>query len=322
VETAIGVDIGGTSLKFAAVNREGRVLRHGTRPTPAGNAAEGIMNELLAGIEAMLAELAEAEPSTRPVGIGIGSAGQIRASDGSVAFAVDTIPGWTNTPIKRRVEERFPALPTFVDNDVNALALAEQYYGAGRGVRDFVCLALGTGIGGAVVQGGKLVHGAYGGAGELGHISVDFNGPRCSCGNYGCIELYASGSGMQRLLDERFARGEAPLPGWEPTTAGLLAAWQAGDAAAAETMRVVLGALGSALAGIIHALNPEAIVIGGGIVERVPALIPAIVAVTEPRTSPVMWEHVRIVPASAGSRAGVIGAAAQVWRRTELSSFS
>jgi len=317
VEAAIGVDIGGTSLKFAAVDREGRVLRHWTRPTPAGNAAEGIMSELLAGVERMLEELAETEPAVRLAGIGIGSAGQIRASDGSVAFAVDTIPGWTNTPIKRLVEERFPSLPTFVDNDVNVLALAEQYYGAGRGVRDFVCLALGTGIGGAVVQGGKLVHGAYGGAGEFGHMSVDFNGPRCSCGNFGCIELYASGSGIQRLLQERFAGAS---PGWELTPAGLTTAWQAGDALAKETMDIVVAALGSALAGIIHALNPEAIVLGGGILDHAPALLPAIVAATEKRTSPVMWKHVRLLPALSGNQSGVIGAAAQVWQHSLTSS--
>ncbi len=315
MEAAIGVDIGGTSLKFGVVDREGRVLRHWTRPTPAGGASEGIMSELLAGIERMLAELEAEAPEIRLAGIGIGSAGQIRAADGSVAFAVDTIPGWTNTPIKRRVEERFPSLPAYVDNDVNVLALAERYYGAGRDVRDFVCLALGTGIGGAVVQGGKLVHGAYGGAGELGHLSVDFNGPRCSCGNYGCIELYASGSGMERLVRERYASGGgAAAPAWELTAAGLLTAWQAGDAMATETMDIVLGALGSAMAGIIHALNPEAIVLGGGVVEHAPALLPAIVAATEPRTSPVMWKHVRIVPALSGNRSGVIGAAAQAWQ--------
>ncbi|WP_309119571.1 ROK family protein [Paenibacillus sp.] len=313
-EAAIGVDIGGTSLKFAAVDREGRVLRHWTRPTPATNPAEGILRELLTGIEKLLAELGEEAPELRVAGIGIGSAGQIDKRDGSVAFAVDTIPGYTGTPIKARVEERFPELPTFVDNDVNVLALAEKHYGAGRELQDFVCVALGTGIGGAIVQSGKLVHGVYGGAGELGHLSVDFNGPRCSCGNYGCIELYASGTGIERLLKERFE--DAAKPAWELNAAGLLTAWQSGDSLAGEAMDVVLGALGTALAGIVHALNPEAIVLGGGIVEKAPALLAAVEEATRLRTSPVMWKHVRLLPAIAGNRAGVIGAAAQVWQDT------
>ncbi|TLS51569.1 ROK family protein [Paenibacillus antri] len=313
-EAAIGVDIGGTSLKFAAVDREGRVLRHWTRPTPAIDPSEGIMRELLAGIDKLLAELKEEAPELRVAGIGIGSAGQIHKRDGSVAFAVDTIPGYTGTPIKARVEERFPELPTFVDNDVNVLALAEKHYGAGRELQDFVCVALGTGIGGAIVQGGRLVHGVYGGAGELGHLSVDFNGPRCSCGNYGCIELYASGTGIERLLKERFEN--AAKPAWALNAAGLLNAWQSGDALAGEAMDVVLAALGSALAGVVHALNPEAIVLGGGIVEKAPALLAAIEDATRSRTSPVMWKHVRLLPAIAGSRAGVIGAAAQVWQYT------
>src|SRR5690606_12045269 len=127
-------------------------------------------------------------------------------------------------------------------------------------VQDFVCLAIGTGIGGAIVQGGRLVHGAYGGAGELGHVSVDFNGPRCSCGNYGCIELYASGSGIERLLQERFGgrSKNGPQPESELTAAGLLTAWQHGDALAVETADIVIRSLGTAIAGIIHAFNPEA----------------------------------------------------------------
>jgi len=316
MEAAIGVDIGGTSLKFAAVDRAGRILRRGTRPTPAQDVANGIMRELAEGVERLLEELAAEEPGLHIAGIGVGSAGQIHAKDGSVAFAVDTIPGWTGTPIKRTVEERFPSLPVFVDNDVNVLALAEKYYGAGRHVQDFICLTLGTGIGGAVVQGGNIVHGAYGGAGELGHMSVDFNGPRCSCGNFGCIELYASGSGMQRLLQERFGGADAEPPAWELNAAGLLSAWQAGDAQASRTMDVVLRALGSALAGMIHALNPEAIVLGGGIVDRAPALLGRIAEATERRTSPAMWKAVRLLPALSGNESGVIGAAAQVWRQS------
>ena len=314
VKAAIGVDIGGTSLKFAVVDQEGRVLRERTAATPSHGGANSIMSEMLAGIDSLLADMRASAPDVPIEGIGIGAAGQIDAKDGSVAFAVDTIPGWTGTPIRRLTADRFPALPVYVDNDVNVLALAEKYYGAGKNARHFVCVALGTGIGGAIVQDGAIVHGAYGGAGELGHLSVDFNGPRCSCGNFGCLELYASGSGIHRLLADMFD-GLSP-PAWELNAAGLLSAWERGDAAAAEVMDVVLGALGSAFASIIHALNPEAIIVGGGMLDRVPALLPAIERATAPRTSPAMWKHVKLLPALSGNRSGVIGAAAQVWHHS------
>ncbi|MBD2870180.1 ROK family protein [Paenibacillus arenilitoris] len=303
---AVGVDIGGTKIQFALVDEQGRIARGDVVATEAARGAEGVMQTVVEGIDRVIGD-----GCARIEGIGIGSAGQIDFRTGEVSFAVDTLPGWTGTPIKQIVERRF-GLPAYVDNDVNAAAVAEKCFGAGRQLDHFVCLALGTGIGGAIVESGRLLRGASGGAGELGHVSVDFNGPRCSCGNYGCVELYASGPGIARLARETLAaQGTAAEAGLGAKE--VLADWSGGAAYAALVMDRVIRALASAVAGIIHAFNPQAVIIGGGVSGAGDAFFAALAKEAAARTSPSMRGDCRIVPAGVGANAGVIGAAAQVW---------
>lgn len=306
MEYAIGVDIGGTNVKVAAVSREGEIFRRRLIPTEAALGPAQLMDKVIEGALQIAADL-----ERPPAGIGIGSAGQIDFASGTVAFAGGTLPGWTGMPIKRIMEERF-GLPVYVDNDVNVIAVAEKMYGAGRDCGSFVCIALGTGVGGAMVDNGRIVRGAFGGAGELGHVSVDFNGPRCGCGNYGCIELYASGNGIARLGREAVAASETPAP-WRPDSREIVQAWQRGDPLACQVMEVVFRALGTAVAGIIHALNPQAVIIGGGISETGARFLEALEREVRHRTFPSMREACRVLPAYVGADAGVIGAAAQVW---------
>jgi glucokinase len=330
MEAAAGVDIGGTKIKFALVDRSGTLVYQELVPTEAHLGAEQVMDKVLAGIGRLIAAASEGNTAAKPdvsaegdiaswpggrfriAGIGIGSAGQIDFRTGEVAYAVDTLPGWTGTPIKRLVEERF-GLPVYVDNDVNVMAAAEQLYGTGRQLRSFVCLALGTGIGGAVVEAGRLIRGAFGGAGELGHVSVDFNGPRCSCGNYGCIELYASGTGIARLASESAAAGGYDAAKWGGGSNGVMNAWQHGDPQAERIVNLAIRALGTAVGGYIHAFNPQAVIVGGGIAAAGKPFFRALAQAVDERTSARMRETCRIVPAFAGGNAGVIGAAAQVW---------
>ncbi|WP_035155549.1 ROK family protein [Cohnella thermotolerans] len=311
MEWAIGVDLGGTKMQFAAIDRQGRIGHRHRVPTNAKAGPQQVMDRMLEGIGRMMAAVG---PGESVVGIGIGSAGQIDWRNGEVVYAGDTLPGWTGTPIRRLAEERF-GKRTHVDNDVNAAAVAEKLYGAGRECDSFVCLTLGTGIGGAVFEGGRLVRGAYGGAGELGHVPVDFNGPRCGCGNNGCIELYASGPGIARLGLEALEAADArDRPAWEPTAGDIVRAWLAGDAAAARVMDTALRALGAAVAGYIHAFNPQAVVIGGGVPEAAgPAFLEALNREVRSRTTPGMSGACRIRAASLGADAGVVGAGALVW---------
>jgi glucokinase len=268
------------------------------------------MERVLQSIERMLDSAPRAAQSAAIQGIGIGSAGQIDFSTGTVAFAVDTLPGWTGTRIKARTAERFPDLPVIVDNDVNVAAVAEQRIGAASGLRNFICLVLGTGIGGAIVVDGKLVRGTYGGAGELGHVSVDFNGPRCSCGNRGCLELYASGPGIARIAREgSFSFADSRQ---------VIEAWLAGDSQANQVMDIVIRALASGISGFIHTFNPEAVIIGGGVAQAGERFLHSIRQETERRTSAAMWKAVQLEPAAAGNHAGVIGAALQMWHYSVL----
>ncbi|MFC5528105.1 ROK family protein [Cohnella yongneupensis] len=306
---SIGVDIGGTKIQFATVDPEGRIVHRHLIPTEAHLGPKQVMDKVMIGIDA----LASLYPSLNEIeGIGIGSAGQINFRTGAVEFAGDTMPGWTGTEIRRDVEQRFRK-PVYVDNDVNVIAVAEKVFGAGRNYNSFVCLALGTGLGGAIVEAGQLVRGYFGGAGELGHVSVDFNGPRCgSCGNNGCIELYASGTGIARLGSIAL-EGSSAEHGWEANSRSIIQAWLQGEPLAAEVMDQVIRALGAAIAGFIHMFNPEAVIIGGGVSETGRVFFERLDQAVQARTSTAMYKACKLLPAYVGADAGVIGAAAQIW---------
>jgi len=309
MEYAIGVDIGGTKIRFAAVDREGRIAWGHRVPSEAHLGAKHVMDAVRKGIEDTLGRLPE---EASAVGIGVGSAGQIRFETGTVEFAGSQLPGWTGTPIVRTLKERF-GLPAYADNDVNAVALAERMYGAGRGLDSFVVVALGTGIGGAIVEAGRLVRGARGCAGELGHVSVDFNGPRCeNCGNNGCVELYASGSGIARLGREALAAAGGSAP-WEPDSRAIAQAWLQGEPLAGQVMDTAIRALAAAIAGYIHMCNPQAVVLGGGVAEAGAPFLDALDREIKSRTSAAVRSAYRLLPAYVGNDAGVIGAASQVW---------
>lgn len=314
MEYAIGVDIGGTKIHFAVVDRHGQIRHQLIVPAEAQLGPQQLMNKVINGIAEMIETL---NPTESAAGIGIGSAGQIDFHSGIVAFAGDTLPGWTGMPIKHNVEKHFQ-IQTYVDNDVNVIAIAEQYYGAGVHRKSFICLALGTGVGGAIVEAGNLVRGAFGGAGELGHVSVDFNGPRCGCGNYGCIELYASGPGITRLAGESIAAKESDVP-WTSDSRDVIQAWIQGDPYATQVMKQVIRALATAIGGYIHTFNPEAVIIGGGVSEAGSMFFQELEQEVKIRTSPMMREACSILPAYVGTHSGVIGAAAQVWHYGHVS---
>ncbi|GGD56140.1 ROK family protein [Paenibacillus nasutitermitis] len=310
---AVGVDIGGTRIRTALVERSGRIVKHQSVPTPAALQRHEVMQAVLRSISWMIAQAEELGREVK--GIGIGSAGQINADTGIVEFAVDTLPNWQGTPIRPLVRELYEHIPVWVDNDVNALALAEKVYGKGQEYSHFVCLALGTGIGGAIVESGRPVRGCFGGAGEFGHLSVNFEGPRCSCGNYGCLELYASGTSMARLarveLEKAGRLGQAEIDRYSAHE--LLRDWAAGEEPASIAMTTVIQALATGIASIIHIFNPQVVFIGGGVADAGEALLTPLREETHERTSPKMSEACEILPISLGSRAGVMGAAAQVW---------
>ncbi|MDB4868160.1 MAG: hypothetical protein JWR03_2493 [Cohnella sp.] len=308
----IGVDIGGTKINVGLISREGHVLIQQTMPAMAEE--RRVMEQAIEGIDSVMHEAKSGYAEYRIAGIGIGSAGQIDFSRGYVYYASSLIPGYTGTRIRDIVKNRY-RLPVFVDNDVNVLALAEARFGAGKDAKHILCLALGTGVGGAIITDGKLLHGANGGAGEIGHMSVDFRGPRCICGNYGCLELYASGTGIARLYHEKLALsivGENPNKG-SLSAIEVAARWLQGETAATQVMEEAIAALGAAVASLIHSLNPQKVVIGGGVAEIGEPLFRRLIEVVDRRTMPSMRKAADIVPAVMGNRSGMVGAAMQVW---------
>lgn len=285
----LALDIGGTAIKIGVVNRRGQLLQVEERPTLARRGGPAVMQRLLA----IIAGYGGIDR------IGISAAGQIDADAGRVMFATDNIPGWTGMEIKQIIENRF-GIPVAVENDVNAAALGEAHYGAGRGAGSFICLTYGTGIGGAIVENGDLYRGARGSAGEFGHIITHAGGAGCTCGGRGCYEAYASAAALRRKARDKL--GIAAINGKEifrQATAGE----QRSKALVDEWLReVVIG-----LVTIVHTFNPSLIILGGGVMAQDYAV--DFVKTTLPEYIMPNFRNVAITKAALGNNAGLLGAA-------------
>lgn len=311
---ALGIDIGGTKIRLGLIRQDGTVLQEMTLPTRA--AEQRVMDQLFLGIDTMLRVWEERGEEQPLAGIGIGSAGQIDGKHGIVHYASDLIPGYTGTPLRALVEQRF-GLPVYVDNDVNVMALAEGILGAGRGLDHLVCLALGTGVGGALITDGRLVHGINGGAGEVGHMTVNLKGPRCICGSRGCLEIYASGTSIARRYNERLLARKPAEPPAVVSTRQVVERWLGGEPEARRVMEAALSSLAAAIAGLVHLFNPQAVIIGGGLAEVGAPLFAALERKLLPLAMPSMLRELQLLPAALGSASNMIGAALQVWLERE-----
>jgi len=244
-------DIGGTAIKIGVVDENGNIVYNNEMITNAQDGGEILINRILN-------EIGYHKNIDR---VGISTAGQIDFKSGRVIFASDNLPGWTGMEIKKRIEDRYSIL-TAVENDVNAAALGEAYFGAGKGVSNFICLTYGTGIGGALVENGEISRGASGSAGEFGHMITHGGGLNCTCGGKGCYETYASTSALIRNIKKNFNRTDningrdifkKILEGNEEYIK-IVDNWME---------EVMIG-----LVSIIHINNPSLIVLGGGIMQQ------------------------------------------------------
>lgn len=308
MEYVVGVDIGGTKINAGLVTSYGYVVHTVSLSTMAGFTKT--VDRAIQAIQKLMNEVTAIHSGIKIKGIGVGTAGQVAWEEGSIRSASELIPGYAGTALKALLQTQFQ-VPVIVDNDVNVLALSEKYLGACIGVEDFICLALGTGVGGAIVVEGHLVHGSWGGAGELGHMSVDFKGPACICGGRGCLEHYASGTSIARRMREQLTLNNLPLDNLD--SRDVIARWREGDPLATEVMEETIAALGSAIASFIHIFNPKVIVIGGGVAEAGEILFEGIRREVATRTMPSMLEGIRIEAAYRGNFSGMIGAALQIW---------
>ena len=315
--TTIGLDVGGTKVLGVVVDPldPSRVLIERRVPTPAGG--EGLVDVLAELVEELVEGLVEGPVEglgADPVSVGVGVPGLVDRT--GVLHMGPHLRSLHAVPLARLLTERL-GLSTQVDNDANCHALAELVGGAARGTSDALVVTLGTGIGAGIVSQGQVLHGAHGFAGEPGHMVVDPSGPPCPCGKRGCWERYASGSGLARLGREAAEAGRldgaVALAGGDPDAVRgehVTAAARAGDPEAVEVLAGFARWIGLGLANLVNILDPELIVIGGGLVGDADLILPlvrthvaALVMAAEQRP------EVPIVPAALGERAGAIGAA-------------
>ena len=305
----IGVDVGGTNVKIALVSDEGKIIYSNSIPTRAEMGYEYTINSMKDAIRELLKET-KLEASDIE-GIGFGFPGQIDCQKGIVRLAPN-IPGWVNVPIAEIMEKEF-VIPTRVDNDVITADLGELNYGAGVGCENLVCITVGTGIGSGLVINGKLVRGASNAAGELGHIKLNMEGgPLCGCGDRGCLEAYASGPSIVAMAEEYIKGGKSTryreLANPEITPYIVSVAAQEGDPVAKQIFRIMGEYIGMGLTSVVNWLNPEKIIIGGGVAAAGDILFDPIKETIAKRAMTIQKEAVEIVPAQLGNNAGVIGA--------------
>jgi glucokinase-like ROK family protein len=305
---AIGVDLGGTSVKAGLVDQKGNVTFPAQVPTEASQGRDAIAAQLAKAIEQVLDQAGKA--GIAPCGLGIASAGAIDARDGSIFAATENLPGWSGFDLRGFAESRFH-LPTCVINDAHAAVLSELHFGLGRNLTDFVAITVGTGVGGGVVSDGRLILGQHGFAGTIGHHTIHVGGRPCNCGRRGCLEAYVS---TAALLQEYKDRSATDLGDSTLTDAALafeisrLA--REGDPAALQAYAALAGYLAEGVANIFNLLDPQAVLISGGLVEGHPGFV----ADVEKRVTALLHfgtkRKPRVQLAAGGYYAGVQGAGA------------
>jgi glucokinase len=309
---AIGVDAGGTKVEALLVDvvGGGRILDRRLAQTPATD-AEATTRTIVALARELMGERNDV------AALGVGAAGMVDRS-GVMRFAPNV--AWREVPLAEKIRSGV-GLPTLVDNDANVAAWGEFRFGAGRGSADMLLVTVGTGIGGGIVAGGKLVRGGHGFAGEIGHIIVEPNGPLCGCGNLGCWEQVASGRAIGRLGRE--AAQEHPesliveLSGGQAsavTGLAVTAAAMKGDPLAVRILAEVGRRLGEGIAGLVNILDPDMVVVGGGVIEAGELILePARRAFLDSVEAPEHRPEVPLVAAMMGNDAGAVGAADLAW---------
>ena len=306
----IGVDVGGTNVKIALVDFDGKIIYSNTVPTRAEMGYEAGVNNIKQAIKELMQETSADAKTIEAIGFGL--PGQIDYKEGLVKN-LPNIPGWVNIPLAKIMEEEF-SIPTRLDNDVRCAALGELNFGAGKGCENLICITVGTGIGSGIVLNGKLVRGASNAAGEIGHIKMQMTGgPLCGCGDYGCFEAYASGPAIVTMAKEYISGGKSAkykemAPDGIITPYLVAQAALQGDAVSIQIFKQMGKIIGTGLASVVNLLNPQKIIIGGGVADAGDILLEPIRQTILDRAMPIQGQSVEIVPAQLANSAGVIGA--------------
>lgn len=308
---SIGIDLGGTKILIGLVEKEsGKVVSHIKKKTKKEKGPENIVRKMVEGVEELLEE--SGKSFTEISSIGIGSAGQIDRKNGIIIGAPNL--DCYNLNLKEILQNKFN-ISVFVGNDVEVATIGEQKFGAGKGCADFVCVFVGTGIGSAIVKNGHIIYGATGTAGELGHIIVDLNGRPCACGAHGCLEAYASRSAIETRIEGALKKGRKSCiseyleEGKAITSSMIRKSIEREDELVTQCVSEASEYLSGGLASVINLINPELIILGGGLIEAVDYFYKQTIKKAKSKSLPVPAEKIRFSKTILGDYSGVIGAA-------------
>ena len=308
---SIGIDLGGTKILIALVNKEtGEILNYIKKKTKKDKGPKNIIRKMIEGIEELLQE--SGKKLDEISSIGVGAAGQIDREKGSIIAAPNL--DCYDLNIKDILIEKFH-IPVFVGNDVEIAALGEQKFGAGKGCKDFVCIFVGTGVGSAIIKDGKIITGATGTAGEIGHMIVDLNGRQCACGGHGCLEAYASRSAIERRIEGALKKGRKSvildyLESGKSISSGMIQkSIERDDELVLQYVTEASEYLSGGIASIINFINPELIILGGGLIDAVDYFYQKTIKKARAKSLPVPAEKIQFKKAELGDFSGVVGAA-------------
>jgi len=310
---AVGVDLGGTNIKLGIVSNTGKLIKKISIRTEAENGPKKVIENITNGIKELTAK-----SNYKIDGIGIGCPGVVTPGKGIVEDPPN-LPGWKKVNIAKVISQKFKKR-VFVDNDANAAAIGELTFGSGKKYKSFIMITLGTGVGGGIVIDKKIYHGDFGAAGEIGHISIDFKGPKCNCGSFGCIEAYAGNQYLRNRVRHQLKKHPKSKM-WElinndlsnasPRNVQLAA--EMGDAFAKSVIEELGVHLGSAFASLCNVLDISVFIIGGGIAGFGKPLFDSIKNTISRRVMSPIRPRVKVLPAKLKNDAGIKGASALVF---------
>jgi glucokinase len=313
---AIGIDLGGTNIKIALVSRAGAIRNYLKIPTNTQQGKEATITRIKQGIYQIISQ---SNLETRSIsGIGIGAPGPLDFQKGIIHFAPN-LPGWEEVPLAEIIKEEFK-IAVKVENDANVAAWGEKTFGIAHGVDELVCLTLGTGIGGGLIFGGKIYHGKNNVAGEAGHIIVNKDGPLCNCGNFGCLEAYSSATGIKNRVSRRIKELEISDPSIfyqnnsnQISLVKIFEQAREGNPIVKDIVEEAIEYLGIGITTLVNLLNPEMVVLVGGITNEGDKLLNPIKDIVFHRAMRYHLTDLKIVFGMLGEYAGVAGAAALLW---------
>ena len=304
----VGVDIGGTKIDAVLADDCGNIIKRELKETRASEGPNAVIKRIVDAVKAV-------SSGSKIAAVGIGAAGIIDVETGLITTSPN-LPGWRNIKLKD-ILERELGIKTFVDNDATVAALAEHKFGIAAGCDHFICVTLGTGIGGGIVTNGQVYRGTSGAAGEIGHMTIDVNGPLCGCGNRGCWETLASGSALEREAKAKMAEGiQTTIPRYAKgsdgrvTAKGIFLAAQDGDELAKKLIEQLGFYVGVGLSNLINIFNPQLVVISGGVSRMGDMLLEPARKTVRERAFELSAKAVRVEVSSLGYDAGPLGAVA------------